>query len=153
MNFKMYHENSCRIKDRKILIDYLLGGTGIVTLKSPSGIHHTYMFRKPRNPNEFPEDIYFVYAISRDNKLFYVGMLENMRFRLTMNSRFRADNDIAKGAKYIERLMNSPKLFENTKMEIYHEGVCSVCGRKLTNPKSIKYGIGPECRRKLYATK
>lgn len=26
--------------------------------------------------------------------------------------------------------------------------VCAICGRKLTNPKSIEIGVGPECRMK-----
>lgn len=33
-------------------------------------------------------------------------------------------------------------------MVLYHHGKCSVCGRKLTDPKSIEYGMGPECRKK-----
>jgi len=28
---------------------------------------------------------------------------------------------------------------------IYHNGTCCRCGRMLTDPKSIKHGIGPEC--------
>lgn len=34
-------------------------------------------------------------------------------------------------------------------MVLYHYGKCSVCGRKLTDPKSIGYGVGPECRKKF----
>lgn len=30
-------------------------------------------------------------------------------------------------------------------LEIWHEGRCGRCGRKLTVPSSIKNGIGPEC--------
>ena len=31
------------------------------------------------------------------------------------------------------------------KAEFWHEGTCSVCGRKLTTPESIERGIGPKC--------
>lgn len=31
--------------------------------------------------------------------------------------------------------------------EIWHEGRCGHCGRKLTVPESIEDGIGPECRK------
>ena len=32
-------------------------------------------------------------------------------------------------------------------INVYHEGKCCRCGRKLTTPESIQLGIGPECRR------
>lgn len=28
--------------------------------------------------------------------------------------------------------------------------ICSICGRKLKNPESVKAGCGPVCYRKLY---
>jgi hypothetical protein len=30
-------------------------------------------------------------------------------------------------------------------LEVWHEGKCGKCGRKLTVPESIERGIGPEC--------
>jgi Family of unknown function (DUF6011) len=30
-------------------------------------------------------------------------------------------------------------------LEVWHEGRCGRCGRKLTVPESIARGIGPEC--------
>lgn len=34
-------------------------------------------------------------------------------------------------------------------LEIWHEGTCCRCGRKLTVPESIESGIGPECATKF----
>lgn len=34
-------------------------------------------------------------------------------------------------------------------VSVFHHGTCSVCGRKLTDPESIKYGIGPTCRERI----
>lgn len=31
---------------------------------------------------------------------------------------------------------------------VYHTGICGRCGRELTDPESIKAGIGPTCRNK-----
>jgi hypothetical protein len=36
-------------------------------------------------------------------------------------------------------------------LEIWHEGRCGACGRKLTVPSSIETGMGPECARKKEA--
>lgn len=142
-----YPEHSCKLQGAERIRNYIFGGRGIVTLKSPTGIHHSYIFKKPRNEDQFPDDVYFVYALHDHDKLFYVGMVENCRFRLTRSSRFLNDTDIVKGARYIMKMAFTENL--NTKMELYHEGVCSVCGRPLTNPKSIETGIGPRCRRRL----
>jgi hypothetical protein len=34
---------------------------------------------------------------------------------------------------------------ELAKAEVWHEGMCGRCGRKLTVPESIESGFGPEC--------
>lgn len=141
---KIYHENSCKLAGCESIRRYIYGGKGIVTLLSPSGEHHTYMFKKPLNEDVFPNDILFVYAVHEQSKLFYIGMIEQGKFRLTRASRFLNDTPIVRGVRYIMRMMTEPNLV--TPMELYHEGMCSVCGRPLTNPKSIKIGVGPKCR-------
>ena len=145
---KLYPEYSCKLSGDAIR-EYIYGGKGVVTLKSPTGVHHTYLFSRPRNEDTFPSDVLFVYAVHEGHKLFYVGMVENDRFRLTHNSRFLIHTPIVKGAQYIMRMMRSPK--SPTKMTLYHQGMCAVCGRPLTNPKSIESGIGPKCRKRVYA--
>lgn len=140
---KLYSESSCRLTDKDTIRKYILGGRGVVTLKSPSGVHHTYVFRRPKNPTEFPDDVLFVYALHDKNKLFYIGMIESGKFRLTKSSRFLSDTPIVKGAFYIMKMASHNF---NTSMELYHEGMCSVCGRQLTNPKSILSGVGPKCK-------
>lgn len=34
---------------------------------------------------------------------------------------------------------------EYNRIELWHHGECSMCGRALTDPKSIERGIGPVC--------
>lgn len=144
---KTYPEFSCELKTPEAIRTYIYGNKGVVTLKSPTGKHHTYLFAKPRNSAQFPEDIRFVYALHDNQKLFYVGALEQGKFKLTRASRFLPENEITKGASYIVRMANSTAL--NTPMKLYHEGVCCRCGRPLTHPKSIETGIGPRCRKLL----
>lgn len=145
--FTVHHEFSYRLQGSEKIRDYIFGGRGIVTLKSPTGVHHTYVFQRPRNEDQFPDDVMFVYALHDGNKMFYVGMIENSQFRLTRSSRFLNDTEIVRGARYIMKMAFVKDL--DTPMELYHEGICSVCGRPLTNPKSIQTGIGPRCRRRL----
>lgn len=145
---RVYPEQSCKLSG-PFIRDYIFGGRGIVTLKSPSGVHHSYMFAKPKNEDVFPDDVVFVYAVHERSKLFYVGMIESGRFRLTRNSRFDSHTDIVKGARYIVKMADHPDM--ETPMALYHEGMCACCGRRLTNPKSLESGIGPKCRKVFYA--
>ncbi len=34
---------------------------------------------------------------------------------------------------------------ESDQVEVWHEGVCSRCGRPLTDPESVQRGLGPIC--------
>lgn len=144
---RMYPESSERLTTAKDIYNYIMGGRGIVRLEAPSGTHHYYMFKKPANRDDFPDDVLFVYAIHDMAKKFYVGMIEEGKFRLTRNSRFLGDTDIVKGAYYIMRMSKSQELVDKTPMKLYHAGICAFCGRQLTSEKSIKIGIGPKCKK------
>lgn len=144
---RLYSDSKSELIGSENIKNYIFGGRGIVTLEAPSGNSHTYAFYRPANHESFPEDIRFVYAVHNGEKLFYIGMIEQGKFRLTKNSRFLYDTDIVKGARYIMRMANEPGL--DTPMKLYHEGMCCFCGRKLISNKSLSTGIGPKCRRRL----
>lgn len=142
---KLNHEYAGRLETCEDIRRYIGGGRGVVTLLSPSGESYTYLYKRPQN-NDFPEDVMFVYVISSTNgRLYYVGMMTDLNFRCTRASRYLKDSAVVKGATYISRMMQYPKLAEITPMVLSHEGICSVCGRPLTSHKSIKSGIGPKC--------
>lgn len=148
MKNQKYPESRKQLLDAPVVRDYIHGGRGIVTLTAPSGTSHSYKFSKPVNSSEFPDDVIFVYAL-HESKLFYIGMMEGDRFRLTHNSRFLEDTDIVKGAKYIVRMSINDSLCKTSPMKLYHEGMCAKCGRQLTQEKSINRGFGPKCRKKF----
>jgi len=133
----------------KVIDQYIRGGKGAVTLKSPSGKHYSYQFRYPvkEQRGEFPRGTMFVYVLVGHRTWQYVGMLKSDRkLHHTRASKFSVDSEIFKGARYIVKMMN----FDfDTPMTLMHQGVCSVCGRKLTSPKSIPLGIGPRCLKNL----
>ena len=143
----MYHELSAELLGHEAIRNYISGGKGIVTLQSPTGVHHTYKFSKPKLPDNFSEDTRFVYHLEKDKSWTYVGMNSSNSFRTTQRSKFPRNSPEFKGASYIIKMANTPHL--QTKMRLFHEGVCGVCGRRLTTPESIMYGIGPKCRKKV----
>lgn len=142
----IYSDSRHQLIGKEVIREYLMGGKGVVTLESPSGVSHTYCYFKPKDSSVFPEDVRFVYALHDGRKLFYIGMIEGGVFRLTHHSRFLPDTEIVRGAKYIEKMMNRDF---DTPMKLYHEGVCARCGRKLSSGKSLETGIGPKCRKLL----
>lgn len=146
---RLNEEYRHQMTDNSIICRYINGGRGVVTLEAPSGKSHTYMFRKPINSSEFPEDVVFVYAVHDKEKLFYIGMIEDRYFRLTRNSRFLEDTEIVKGAKYIMRMAYIPHHAEQSSMKLYHEGICCRCGRPLTTEKSVDAGVGKKCEQLL----
>lgn len=150
---RLFEDAITEIEDINILYDYLHGGRAVVRLEAPSGTSHNYIFQKPANPSEFPDDIIFVYALHDNIKKFYIGTLEGDVFRLTRNSRFLPDTDIVRGAFYIVKMMKNLDLFSSTPMKIYNGGCCARCGRKLESEKFRKLGFGRKCLNKITASK
>ena len=144
-----YSECSSILSDKDDIRRYVLQGKGVVTLKSPSGKHHSYFFKKPVYEASFPEGTRFVYTLGTSSIWHYTGMLEpnHKIFRPTFNSYYSELTEEFKGAKFIVKMMN--KDMSSSPMMLYHEGVCAFCGRKLTNPKSLKTGFGPKCYKKV----
>lgn len=133
------------------LADYMFGGSAVLTLKSPSGKHRVYKIYGPRN-DDFPEGTYFIDAQTSSGNWMYVGMIDPEKgFRRTTHSRYSRDHEIFKGALYLYEM--SIGKYSDTPMTVFHNGVCSVCGRRLTHPDSLLRGMGPKCRRKSRAQK
>ena len=148
MRNMIFPQSITAISDINVLRNYIHGGKGVIKLESPSKLSHTYMFSKPNNESDFPENYIFVYAV-HNNKKYYVGLMENDKFRLTKNSMFLEDTDIVKGAKYIVNLMNNVNKFNQRKMTLYHCGCCARCGRELTSADSRLQGFGKKCYKKF----
>ena len=145
--YNMYPESYYELSEIQDIKNYILGGRGIITLASPTGKHHTYSFNEPRNGG-FPEGTTFVYCNTQERIWLYVGMIDaNFRFRLTRSSTWGNDCEIVKGIRYLMKIISGD--IARTPMKIYHCGACAVCGRRLTDPKSIIRGIGPRCRKKM----
>lgn len=131
------------------LKEYCAGGRGVITLENTSsGNYHTYEFRRPNNPQYFAPDTIFVYTSVGKKKWLYVGMYSSSTqyFKCTRNSQFRYSHEIVKGVIWLCKHIRAGKEVV-APMAVYHEGVCCVCGRRLTTPKSVQTGMGPRCKK------
>lgn len=131
--------------DSKTIYRYIHAGHGEVTLVSPTtNKAHSYVFAKPNDERQFPDNTIFVYALHEGHKL-YLGMLDGSGFRLTARSRFDAETEVVKGARYIVTMASNQPLVDKRKMNLYQSGKCCLCGRKLTGSSGLKNGIGRLC--------
>ena len=134
--------------DSRTICRYIHAGKGEVTLVSPqSNKAHTYLFAKPNDERQFPENTIFVYTLHDGHKI-YLGMLDGNGFRMTARSRFDADTEVVKGARYIVAMSIRQDLVDKKKMNLYHSGRCCLCGKKLSGQAGLKHGIGKLCLKK-----
>lgn len=123
-------------------IGFIKAGKSHVTLKSlKTGKHYTYRITKSKDGN-----VWFVGVLynPNDSRYQYLGLInKENEFKLTYASRLGNCSSFA-AFKWAWN-----HIVENTvpdSLEIWHEGRCGRCGRRLTDPTSIETGYGPHCR-------
>ena len=117
---------------------FMLAGKSTFTLKNvKSGNHLTYSVSKKENKN-----IWFVKSkFGYDFK--YIGYINSRGlFSITRKS---WNTDSINTAVFLSFFRYIKCNRTPNGLELWHEGRCGRCGRKLTDPASIEAGFGPEC--------
>ena len=129
-----------QLTDWKEVYTHVLGGRAHFSIVSKkTNTHFTYrVVKSPKYP--------WLYAIwaKVDKKYMYVGTWNGrhtkfFRTAKSIHSSWRRYQAFLWVLKYIVNKEMPPMVF------IYRDERCRACGRRLTNPESIKLGIGPEC--------
>ena len=147
----MSHSHLLSAEDAKA---FLFAGKSTVTFVSPSKNRFTYKVSKLKEKyktNKGGDDVFFVSLMTgSDNERCYSYMgtvfakangVKN--FKMTAKSKVAKDAMSVKAFVYVMYNLYRNSLANG--VEIWHEGKCGRCGRKLTVPTSIENGIGPEC--------
>jgi hypothetical protein len=120
---------------------FLRAGYSIFTINNPKGEHYTFRIVKH---NE--KDLWFVGLLTAPDKYTYVGCYDPNTgiVRLTAKSRYKEDSTPVKVIRWALK-----KIHTNCEFPVGYafnrSSFCCRCGRTLTHPTSLKYGIGPEC--------
>ncbi len=148
MNATMTDDRARVATDRALA--YLLAGNAYVTFRNTkSGTRFTYRVRRSEpSPVDGREPVHFVSALTGpDNTEHYSylgAIFGGKQFRWTRKSRVSKDAPSFKAFEWVfNRLVTEVGLPDS--VEVWHEGRCCKCGRRLTVPESIESGIGPDC--------
>ena len=129
---------------------FMLGGNATVTLRSQkSGTRFTFKIRANDDATAF-----FVGLLNgpdNESNYAYVGRIAGERFwqgrKVSKPGDVGCDAPSSKAFAWAWRAIAQGVMPDQ--LEIWHEGQCGRCGRKLTVPKSIASGFGPECITKI----
>jgi len=110
----------------------------------------TYKLKTPKFNGKRNEDLRFVSVLTGpDNTSSYTmfGIMFKQygqwQFRMYQKSRIGVDAQSVKAFKYIlTHVLNGVPM---PQVEIWHDGRCGRCSHPLTDPESIRKGIGPVC--------
>ena len=136
---------------------YALGGNATLTVVSlKTGMRFTYRIRKPAPHATEPAEVrpWWVSVLARpendaDGSYTFIGGIKRQAANAPLfywhspRSSIGSTAPSAQAASwFFPRLLAATELRD---VEIWHEGRCGRCGRKLTVPESVAAGFGPEC--------
>jgi len=135
-----------QITDPKAALSFILAGKAVVTFRSlKSGNSYTYKIAVAEKRYPTDPDTWFVKLLNgQDNEssYVYIGFIRNNQFIWTSKSRVGKD---APSVNCITYVVGALAANDMNNFEVWHEGRCGRCGRKLTVPESVASGFGPEC--------
>ncbi len=131
---------------------FMLAGNATFTVVSKkSGKRFTMRMRRPKDDDTArSKRALWVSVLSgsdNENDYAFLGTIweesDSFSYHHGRRSRVGDDAPSVKAARWIADALNHPELMRHA--DIWHEGSCGRCGRRLTVPESIASGIGPEC--------
>jgi len=128
-----------RLKTAKAAKEYILGGRALVTLTS-NVTNKFFTYKITVAPND--ARLHFVWYHSANGYRF-VGSIKHGRKFFRSKKSIPSDYVVYKAFVWAWRHISNNSIPKT--LAVYHNNTCRRCGRKLTTPKSMKAGIGPEC--------
>jgi len=113
---------------------------GCITVKNPAtGNHRTFQIKTVKNgPLEGKRILSILIGSDNENDYLPIGFIGKHGFSIWKKHQGKGFEKTATALL--------PEIQEKHNLEVYFEGKCRVCNRKLTDPDSIRLGIGPVCR-------
>jgi len=132
-----------RITNTKEALKFMFAGKSVVTfVNSQTGNRFTFKLKLAKNSN-----IFFISVLSGPEQWSYLGTCIEGHYKHGKKSTVSLE---AQSTRVFTYMLNKLKI-DNLPdfLEVWHEGYCGKCGRRLTVPSSILNGLGPECIKTL----
>jgi hypothetical protein len=124
-------------------LKFIFAGKSIVTfLNTKTGNRFTFKTKVAKDSNMF-----FVSVLNGPENWAYIGTCIEGKFRHGRKSNISQDAQSVKVFDFVLSKLVAGTLPEF--VEVWHEGRCGKCGKRLTVPSSIENGLGPECIKTL----
>jgi hypothetical protein len=121
---------------------FAFAGNSTFTLRSlKTGARFTFKV-------EASEDgkVHFIKVLTGQNNegdFAYLGFFKGPDYSHGKKSKITSEAPSARAFQFFSDCLRKGKLHPS--LEVYHEGKCGRCNRKLTTPASVLTGIGPDC--------
>lgn len=146
-------EGGGKIDSAADALAFIFAGNAYFTLLSlKTGTRYTYRIARPKRAREKEQWFYYVSLLSgpdNTSNYTYMGWMTRDHDRVTIggNAHLKPGTPSVVALDWAIGKLKAGVKLEN--FEIWHEGRCGRCGRRLTVPSSIAAGIGPECAGKV----
>lgn len=125
--------------DNSSALKFIFAGNSSSTfINSSTQNRFTYSVRQKKDSS-----IFFVSVLTSPDIYTYIGLVIEGQFIHGKKSVISSGAQSVKVFNYVIERLKANRLPDF--VEVWHEGRCGKCGRKLTVPTSIANGIGPEC--------
>jgi hypothetical protein len=125
--------------------EFVLAGTAIFTIVNPiTGNRFTYKVtqRTDGNGQKSPHFVSVLAGTDNNSSYKYMGFIKSSTYFIHGGRKAKI-SDQAQSFKAFAWFWKN--IANPSPIEVYHEGKCGRCGRRLTVPESIVSGYGPEC--------
>jgi hypothetical protein len=128
---------------------FILAGKATFTVDNGKGEHFTYKVVAKQDRYKKDRKVYFVNLLTgcdNETSYSYMGMLnpKTLSLALTKGSKVGPNAKSLKVFRWALRVVSGRSELP-ADYGINHAGHCGRCNRLLTEPESIKIGIGPHC--------
>ncbi len=138
----MTNHASGRLTTHESVRQFISAGNATLTLKSEkTGNRFTYKVRKSDDGSV--GFVSLLYGPDNENAFQYLGIIRGEAYSHGRKSRIGEDAPGAMAFAWFHANLQNRRLPEA--LQVWHEGKCGRCARKLTVPESIERGLGPEC--------
>lgn len=120
-------------------LKFMFAGNSTTTfVNSDTENRFTFKIKQRKDSN-----LFFVSVLTGPDVYVYIGTVINGVFKHGFKSKIDKNAQSVRVFNHVLMKLLKGKL--SNLVEIWHEGRCGKCGRKLTVPQSISTGLGPEC--------